>query len=55
MAPIFVGGRRILGALSADPTTGLAAGDEYYNTSTGAKRIYNGSSWSNINNPSNIL
>lgn len=45
MAPIFVGGRRILGALSADPTTGLAAGDEYFNTTDNIKRIYNGNSW----------
>lgn len=45
MAPIFVGGRRILGALSADPTTGLAAGDEYYNTTDNVKKTYNGSEW----------
>ena len=45
MAPIFVGGRRILGALSADPTTGLAAGDEYYNTTDNVKRVYNGTAW----------
>jgi len=48
MSPIFVGGRRILGALSADPTTGLTEGDEYYNTTTGQKKIYNGSSWSDL-------
>jgi len=45
MSPIFVGGRRILGALSADPTTGLSAGDEYYNTTDGVKKLYNGTSW----------
>lgn len=48
MSPIFIGGRRILGALSADPTTGLAAGDEYYNTTSNSKRIYNGTSWSDL-------
>ena len=45
MAPIFVGGRRILGALSADPTTGLAAGDEYFNTTDNLKKVYNGTDW----------
>jgi len=53
MAPIFVGGRRILGALSADPTTGLAAGDEYYNTTDNVKRVYNGTDWEDAGGSSN--
>ena len=55
MSPIFVGGRRILGALSADPTTGLSAGDEYYNTSSNSKRIYNGTAWANVGNSTSTL
>ena len=52
MAPIFVGGRRILGALSADPTTGLAAGDEYFNTTDSALKIYDGTSWNAVGSAS---
>jgi len=55
MAPIFVGGRRILGALSADPTTGLAAGDEYYNTTDNVKKIYDGSSWNVVSTAPSVL
>jgi hypothetical protein len=50
MSPIFVGGRRILGALSADPTTGLTAGDEYFNTTNNVKRVYTGTAWANVGN-----
>ena len=45
MAPIFVGGRRILGSLASDPTTGLAAGDQYYNTTDNVVKFYDGSDW----------
>lgn len=55
MAPIFVGGRRILGALSEDPTTGLLEGDEYYNTTDKKKRFYNGTAWANVSSGSNIF
>ena len=53
MAPIFVGGRRILGALSADPT-GVNAGDEYYNTTDGVKKVYDGSAWNAVGGGSSI-
>lgn len=55
MAPIFVGGRRILGALSADPTTGFLEGDEYYNTNDKKKRFYNGTAWADVSLGSNIF
>lgn len=48
MAPIFVGGRRILGSLASDPTTGLAAGDQYYNTTDNKVKFYDGSDWQEI-------
>jgi len=56
MAPIFVGGRRILGSLSSAPTSGLAAGDEYYNTTENQKYIYNSASgsWRRIGGSSGI-
>jgi hypothetical protein len=55
MAPIFVGGRRILGALSADPTTGLLEGDEYYNTTSKKTRFYNGTAWGDIGSSGSSL
>lgn len=55
MSPIFVGGRRILGALSADPTTGLLEGDEYYNTTSKKTKFYDGTSWVNVSAGSNIF
>jgi len=45
MSPLFVGGRRILGSLSSDPSTGLAAGDQYYNTTDKTLKFYNGTEW----------
>jgi len=33
------------GAASSDPTSGLDAGDLYFNTSSNVVRVYNGSSW----------
>jgi len=56
MSPIFVGGRRILGSLSSAPTSGLSAGDEYYNTTENQKYIYNSSSgsWRRIGGSSGI-
>ena len=55
MSPIFVGGRRILGSLSSAPTSGLTAGDEYYNSAENQKYIYNSASesWRKISG--NIL
>lgn len=31
----------------SDPSTNLAAGDFYYNTSTNKYRVYNGTTWNN--------
>ena len=45
MSPLFVGGRRILGSLASDPSTGLAAGDQYYNTTDKSLKFYNGTEW----------
>lgn len=55
MAPIFVGGRRILGSLASDPTTGLAAGDQYYNTTDNKVKFYDGSDWQEIGGASSGL
>ena len=45
MSPIYVGpangGRKIYGPLSSAPSSGLADGDEYYNTTEKQKYIYN--------------
>ena len=46
MSPIFIGGRRILGSLSSAPTSGLTAGDEYYNSTENQKYIYSSASGS---------
>ena len=44
MSPIYVGpangGRKIYGPLSSAPSSGLADGDEYYNTAEHQKYIY---------------
>ena len=45
MSPIYVGpangGRKIYGPLSSAPSSGLADGDEYYNTTENQKYVYN--------------
>lgn len=46
MSPLIVGGRTIFGALSSQPTgITTTAGSEYYDTSEGAKKIYDGTQW----------
>lgn len=32
---------------TSDPSTNLATGDFYYNTSTNKYRVYNGTTWNN--------
>lgn len=46
--PIFVGGRKISGNLSSDPSSGLTEGDQYYKTDTDQMRFYNGTSWGDM-------
>ena len=46
MSPLIVGGRTVFGALSSHPTgITTTAGSEYYDTSEGVKKIYDGASW----------
>ena len=46
--PIYVGGRKISGGASSDPSSGLSEGDVYYKTDTDKLRYYNGSAWKDI-------
>lgn len=46
--PIFVGGRKISGNLSSDPSSGLTQGDQYYKTDTDQMRFYNGTAWGDM-------
>ena len=45
MAPLFIGGRRILGTLASDPSSGNSEGDQYYNTTDDVVKFYNGTEW----------
>ena len=45
---IYVNGTRMLGALASDPTSNLTEGDQYYNTTENAYKIYNGNEWVEI-------
>ena len=42
LMPIYVGGRKISGGASSDPSSGLSEGDVYYKTDTDKLRFYNG-------------
>ena len=46
--PIYVGGRKISGGASSDPSSGLSEGDVYYKTDTDKLRYYNGSAWKDV-------
>ena len=46
--PIYVGGRKISGSASSDPSSGLSEGDVYYKTDTDKLRYYDGSAWKNL-------
>ena len=46
--PIYVGGRKISGSASSDPSSGLSEGDVYYKTDTDKLRFYNGSAWKDV-------
>ena len=46
--PIYVGGRKISGGASSDPSSGLSEGDVYYKTDTDKLRFYNGSAWKDV-------
>lgn len=45
MAPLIVGGRKILGALASDPSSGNSEGDQYYNTTDDVVKFYDGTEW----------
>ena len=46
--PIYVGGRKISGSASSDPSSNLSEGDVYYKTDTDKLRYYDGSAWKNL-------
>ena len=53
MSPLFVGPanstNKILGNLSADPSSGNAEGDMYFNTTVNKLKTYNGTAWETVN------
>tara|TARA_B100000575_G_C23106690_1_gene638823 strand:+ start:939 stop:1829 length:891 start_codon:yes stop_codon:yes gene_type:complete len=56
MSPLFVGPanstNKILGNLSADPSSGNAEGDMYFNTTENKLKTYNGSAWETVSETS---
>ena len=56
MSPLFVGPanstNKILGNLSADPTSSNAEGDMYFNTTEDKLKTYNGSAWETVSETS---
>ena len=46
-----IGNRIIYGSLASDPT-GINAGDEYFNTTGGVKKVYDGTSWNAVGSSS---
>lgn len=45
---LHVGGTKILGALTSDPTSNNTKGDHYFNTVENAHKVYNGTEWVEI-------
>ena len=42
---LYVNGTKMLGALASDPTSNNTEGDQYFNTTENAYKIYDGTNW----------